>query len=126
MASDVLTERLDVLRCVVDRRKFDVQDNRAKRFRVLSNYGTQVALKGSSGLAIRDPSTGHTIKVPPHRFKRTGILTGTPSPSSALNLWSPFYLIDHGARLHTKFESYQSRFFHKAMEVAGPYTQVRD
>jgi hypothetical protein len=94
------------------------KDNRAKRFRVLSNYGTQAALKDPfSGYALKD-SDGHTVKIPPHRFVRSGVLTGTPSPQSYQNLWAPFYLIDHGERLHKKFDTYRSRFFHKTQQVA--------
>lgn len=94
------------------------KDNRAKRFRVLSNYGTQVALKDpKTGLALRD-ATGHMIYTPPHRFKRSGVLTGTPAPSSLMNLWAPIYLVDHGTRLHKKFETYKGRYFHETAQVA--------
>lgn len=93
------------------------KDNKSKRFRVLTNYGTQKGLRDIQGNVVRTPD-GVSIKVPPHRFKRSGILTGTPAPTSMLNLWSPFYIIDHGARLHKKFDTYQGRFFHKTQEVA--------
>lgn len=94
------------------------KDNRAKRFRVLSNYGTRTTVKDPfTGYTLRD-SEGHDLKVPPHRFARSGVLTGTPSPQSMLNLWAPFYLVDHGERLHKKFDTYRSRFFHKTAEVA--------
>jgi hypothetical protein len=49
---------------------------------------------------------------------RSGVLTGTPSPQSMMNLWSPFYLIDHGERLHRKYDTYRNRFFHKTQQVA--------
>jgi len=93
------------------------KDNRAKRFRVLSNYGTRVALQGPDGKALRD-AKGDLILTPPHRFKRSGVLTGTPSPSSLMNLWAPLYLIDHGARLHAKFDTFKGRYFHKSQQVA--------
>jgi hypothetical protein len=94
------------------------KDNRSKRFRVLSNYGTRMTLKGPDGKSLHNPITGEKMLVPPHRFKRSAILTGTPSPSGQQNLWSPFYLIDHGKRLHTKFDTFQGRYFHKAGQVA--------
>lgn len=94
------------------------KDHRAKRFRVLTNYGTRQTLKGPDGKSLRDELTGAPVLVPPHRFKRAGILTGTPSPSGLQNLWAPFYIIDHGARLHRYFETFQGRYFHKAQEVA--------
>jgi hypothetical protein len=94
------------------------KDSRAKRFRVLSNYGTRVALKDPfTGRAWKD-TDGHDIRIPPHRFLRSGVLTGTPSPQSFLNLWSPFYIVDHGSRLHRKFDTFRNRFFHKAAQVA--------
>jgi SNF2 family DNA or RNA helicase len=62
--------------------------------------------------------TGFTKVVPPPRFKRVAVLTGTPSPSGLQNLWSPFYLLDHGQRLHKTFDTFQGRFFHKTKQVA--------
>lgn len=107
--------------------KFDVllidessmfKDNRSQRFRVLSHYGTQQGLKDPFTGKVLKGADGHKIMIPPHRFLRSGVLTGTPSPQSMLNLWSPFYLIDHGERLHRKFDTYRSRFFHKTQQVA--------
>lgn len=94
------------------------KDSRAKRFRVLSNYGTRVTVKGPDGKSLKDPLTGENILVPPHRFKRSGVLTGTPAPSSLQNVWAPYFLLDHGQRLHKHFETFQGRFFHKSREVA--------
>jgi SNF2 family DNA or RNA helicase len=94
------------------------KDNRSQRFRVLSNYGTRAAMKDPfTGKALKD-ADGHDVRIPAHRFVRSGVLTGTPSPQSYLNLWSPFYLIDHGERLHRKFDTFRNRFFHKAAQVA--------
>jgi len=95
------------------------KDNRTKRFRVLSNYGTRVTLKGPDGKPLKDPLTGSPIITPPHRFKRSAVLTGTPSPSGLQNLWAPFYLLDHGQRLHKYFETFQGRYFHKTKQVAA-------
>lgn len=95
------------------------KDHRAKRFRVLSNYGTRMTVKDPfTGKPWKDPLTGLNKVVPAPRFKRSAILTGTPSPSGLQNLWSPFYLIDHGARLHKSFDTFQGRFFHKTQQVA--------
>jgi SNF2 family DNA or RNA helicase len=93
------------------------RDHKTKSFRVLCNYGTQVAIKDAAGKALRY-SDGSPVIVPPHRFKRCGYLTGTPSPNGMLNLWGPFYLMDHGRRLHARFDTYQGRFFHRTQEVA--------
>lgn len=95
------------------------KDNRAKRFRVLSNYGTRMTVKDPlTGKALRDPLTDELVIVPAPRFKRSAVLTGTPSPSGLQNLWSPLYLLDHGARLHKTFDTFQGRFFHKTKKVA--------
>lgn len=95
------------------------KDHRAKRFRVLSNYGTRVTVKGPDGRPLLDPLTGLTTIVGPHRFKRTAVLTGTPSPSGLQNLWAPIYLLDHGARLQKQFDTFQGRYFHKTQQVAA-------
>lgn len=95
------------------------KDSRSKRFRVLSNYGTRMTVKGPDGKPIRCPITGTTTLVGPPRFKRSAMLTGTPSPSGLQNLWSPFYLLDHGRRLHKQFDTFQGRFFHKTKQVAA-------
>lgn len=93
------------------------KDPGSKRFKALSNYGSLLKVKGEDGKALRD-ANGKMIRLPPHRFKRIGVLTGTPAPSSYLNLWAPLYLCDHGERLHTDFETYKGRFFHQGMQVA--------
>jgi hypothetical protein len=98
------------------------KDHRAKRFRVLSNYGTRMTVKDPlTGKPLVDPLTGNYTVVPAPRFKRTAILTGTPSPSGLQNLWAPFYLLDHGMRLNRSFDTFQGRFFRKARKV-GPHT----
>lgn len=94
------------------------KDNRSKRFRVLSNYGTRMTVRGPDGKPWHCPLTGLMKIVPAPHFKRSAILTGTPSPSGLQNLWSPFYLIDHGTRLHKTFDTFQGRFFHKTRQVA--------
>jgi hypothetical protein len=88
-----------------------------KRFKLLSNYGDRHTIKGPDGKSLKDPQ-GHRIYVGPHHFKRSVIMTGTPAPTSLLNLWAPFYLIDHGKRLHKDFEVYRERFFYKEAQVA--------
>ncbi len=95
-----------------------LKDNRSKQFRVLSNYGTRMTVKGPDGKPWRDPLTGFMQIVPAPRFKRSAKLTGTPSTSGLQNLWAPFYLLDHGARLHKQFDTFQGRFFHKSHQVA--------
>lgn len=96
------------------------KDHRAQRFRVLSNYGTRMTVKDPiTGKPWRCPLTGLTKVVPAPRFKRAAVLTGTPSPSGLQNLWSPFYILDHGARLHKTFDTFQGRFFHKTRQVAA-------
>lgn len=95
------------------------KDHRAKRFRVLSNYGTRVTVKGPNGKPWRCPLTGETKVIPAPRFKRSAVLTGTPSPSGLQNLWAPFYLLDHGQRLHAHFDTFQSRYFSATHQVAA-------
>jgi len=97
-----------------------MKDHRTHRFRVLSNYGTRVTLKDPvTGKSQRNAITGLPMIVPPPHFKRSAVLTGTPSPSGLQNLWGPFYLLDHGARLHKSFDTFQGRFFHKGQQVAS-------
>jgi SNF2 family DNA or RNA helicase len=89
----------------------------SKRFKLLTNYGSRKAARDEHGNIIRD-ETGKYLKEGPHRFKRTVIMTGTPAPTSLLNLWSQVYLLDHGRRLHSEFETYRDRYFAKEYQVA--------
>lgn len=97
-----------------------LKDNRSKQFRVLSNYGTRELVKDPfTGKVWQCPLTGLTKPIPPPRFQRVAKLTGTPATSGLQNLWAPFYLIDHGARLHKTYDTFQGRFFHKTKQVAA-------
>lgn len=96
------------------------KDHRSKRFRVLSNYGTRMTVRDPlTGKPWHCPLTGLMKIVPAPRFKRAAVLTGTPSPSGLQNLWSPFYLLDHGARLQQQFDTFQGRWFHRTKQVAA-------
>lgn len=95
-----------------------LKDNRSKQFRVLSNYGTRQLVKNPDGSVFRCPITGLTRVVGAPRFKRSAKLTGTPATSGLQNLWAPFYLLDHGFRLHKTYDTFQGRFFHKTKQVA--------
>ena len=86
------------------------KDNRSKRFRTLTNYGTTKALKDKYGKAVRD-ARGKIVPIPAHKFQRTVLFTGTPRPQSSMNLWSQLYILDHGERLHKKFDTFRTRFF---------------
>jgi hypothetical protein len=90
---------------------------KSKCFRVLSNYGRRDYVRDDKGKLVRDEH-GDKIRVGPHRFKRVAIMTGTPAPTSLLNMWAPMYLVDHGKRLHTQYDTYQDRYFHRTMKVA--------
>lgn len=94
------------------------KDHRSGRFKAISNYGTRTTIKGPDGKSLLCPITDLPTVLPAPRFKRSAILTGTPSPSGLQNLWSPFYLIDHGRRLHRTFDTFQGRYFHKTQQVA--------
>lgn len=93
------------------------KNHRSKRFKELTNHGLQTALKGADGKALRD-AQGKTIKIPPHKFVRTVIFTGTPRPQSAMNLWSQIYILDHGVRLHSSFDTFRSRYFTPTKKIA--------
>lgn len=93
------------------------KDHRSKRFKGLTNYGSNFKLKGADGKTIKD-ANGHQISLPPHKFPKCIIMTGTPRPQSMMNLWSQFYILDHGERLHKRFETFRGRYFHSAGEVA--------
>lgn len=94
-----------------------LKDHRSQQFRVLSNYGAKAAVKDEHGKAVRS-TDGKLVRIPAHRFKRAGKLTGTPSTAGLHNLWSPMYLMDHGARLHTSYDTFEGRFFHRTKQVA--------
>lgn len=94
-----------------------LKDCRSQQFKVISNYGVRLALKGEDGKAIRD-ADGHFVRIPAHRFKRAAKLTGTPSTAGLHNLWAPNYLMDHGSRLHRDYDTFEGRFFHKGKQVA--------
>jgi SNF2 family DNA or RNA helicase len=96
------------------------KDSRSQRFKKLSDYGTRQHLKGLDGKVLRN-KLGSMVKIPPHRFKRSVVMTGTPSPSGLLNVWAPLYLIDHGNRLHRDHDTFLGHYFHKTQQVA---TQV--
>jgi len=107
-------DRFDML--VIDESSM-FKSSQSKRFKLISNYGDRHTIKGADGKSIRDEK-GFKIFVEPHKFKRSVIMTGTPAPTSLLNLWAPMYIIDHGKRLHKKYDTYRDRFFYKTYEVA--------
>lgn len=95
-----------------------LKNHKSKQFRTLTNYGRRDAPKDPiTGKALRDEQ-GRFLRFPPHRFKRSAKLTGTPATTGLHNLWSTNYIMDHGARLHKDFETFEGRFFHKGRQVA--------
>lgn len=100
-----------------------LKDSRSLQFRTISNYGDKTALKGPDGKALRD-EFGATIKRPAHRFKRAAKLTGTPSTAGLHQIWAPNYLMDHGARLHPHFDTFEGRYFHKGKQVAAHVYEI--
>lgn len=99
------------------------KDPRSTQFKTVSNYGVRIHVKGDNGKMLRDEH-GRGIRIPAHRFKRAAKLTGTPSTNGLHNLWAPMYLMDHGARLHADYDTFEGRFFHKAYEVADHVFKV--
>lgn len=98
-----------------------LKSHKSKQFRTLTNYGRRDHPKDPvTGKALRDEA-GNLLRFPPHRFKRSAKLTGTPSTSGLHNVWSTNYIMDHGARLHKDYETFEGRFFHKGRKVA-PHT----
>lgn len=95
-----------------------LKNPKSVQFKKLTNYGAQEAQKDNFGKALRDPSTGKTIKIAQHRFKRGAKMTGTPSTAGLHNIWAPNYIMDHGRRLMRDFPSFEARFFHKGQQVA--------
>ena len=101
-----------------------LKDPRSKQFKSLTNYGRQDHPKDPvTGKVLRDEH-GNMLKFPPHRFKRTAKLTGTPSTAGLHKVRAPNYLMDHGARLHKHYETFEGRFFHKAGKVAAHVHKV--
>ena len=107
-------DRFDML--VVDESSMFKAHN-GKRFKLLTNYGDRHTVRDEAGKTVKD-ETGKAILVGPHKFKRSVIMTGTPAPTSLLNLWAPMYIVDHGKRLHSQFDTYKERFFYKTAQVA--------
>lgn len=91
------------------------KDHRSKRFKAITNYGTNLKLKGEDGKAVI--VEGKMVALPAHKFRKTIIMTGTPRPNNMMNLWSQFFILDHGERLHKRFETFRGRFFHTAGEI---------
>ncbi len=89
----------------------------SKRFKLLSNYGDRHTIKGPDGRSLRNHQ-GKLIRVGMHRFKRVVIMTGTPAPTSLINLWPQIYLLDEGKRLHANFETFRDHYFYKEGQVA--------
>ncbi len=100
-----------------------LKDPRSKQFRTISNYGSRFTVKGPDGKSLVGPD-GHKILVPAHRFKRAAKLTGTPSTAGLHHIWAPMYLMDHGARLHKNYDTFEGRFFHKGQQVATHVNKV--
>lgn len=95
-----------------------LKNHKSKQFRTLTNYGRRDGPKDPlTGKAMRDEE-GRLLKFPPHRFKRAAKLTGTPSTTGLHNVWSTNYIMDHGARLHKDYDTFEGRFFHKGRQVA--------
>jgi SNF2 family DNA or RNA helicase len=46
-------------------------------------------------------------------FDHKIILSGTPSPNSLMNLWSQYYLLDHGEALYESYYRFRNKFFHQ-------------
>lgn len=94
------------------------KSDRSKRFKVLSNVGKEEIVKDPvSGAKLRD-ETGKLLHSKPYKFKRSVILTGTPAPTSLMNIWPQIFLLDQGKRLHSRFQTYRDRYFFKTGEVA--------
>jgi hypothetical protein len=95
-----------------------LKSHKSKQFRTLTNYGRRDHPKDPmTGKALRD-AEGRFLRWPPHRFKRSAKLTGTPTTTGLHNLWSTNYIMDHGARLHADYDTFEGRFFHKGKQVA--------
>ena len=92
------------------------KSHRSKRFKLLSRYGDRHAQKDEQGRTMYD-AQGKMILMPPHKFKRVVIMSGTPAPTSLMNIWAPIYLLDHGKRIHTNFETFKDHFFFKGQRL---------
>lgn len=90
----------------------------SKRWKLLADSSKERIIKDrATGKQLKD-ATGRLVRQHAHRFKRVVILTGTPAPTSLLNLWPQVYLLDQGKRLHTTFQTYRDRYFYKEGQVA--------
>lgn len=96
------------------------KDHRSKRFKGLTNYGSQLKLRDENGNVVYQVVNNRreAVAMPPHKFPKAIIMTGTPRPQSMMNLWSQMYIIDHGDRLHKRFETFRGHYFHSAGQIA--------
>lgn len=69
----------------------------------------------------RAKRTKELMRVRKHKAKRLVLLTGTPSPNNADDLWAQIYLLDLGARLHDTFGKFQAVF-----QTKNPFTPFPD
>ncbi|MCK9410440.1 MAG: DEAD/DEAH box helicase [Bacteroidetes bacterium] len=66
------------------------------------------------GTMIKDSKTKRWKKLRAMREmfpKGKMVLSGTPMPNSMLNLWTQYFFLDGGVRLHSSFGEYQVRYF---------------
>jgi hypothetical protein len=54
-----------------------------------------------------------------HAIEHKYILTGTPSPNGILDLWSQYYIVDHGMSLGTDFPEYRQSVCHNVTLPSG-------
>lgn len=69
----------------------------------------RIALKKLKGNLTRFGSLCTVL----HKLRRIVGLTGTPAPNGLIDLWSQYYLLDHGQRLGSNITAYKSRWFDK-------------
>lgn len=56
-----------------------------------------------------------------NNFDRRYILSGTPTTSKYLDIWSQYYLLDRGSRLFDNFYAYRNAFFYKSDYMGFKY-----
>jgi superfamily II DNA or RNA helicase len=74
--------------------------------------------------ALKSPSTVRFKKVR-HLAAKVDyvyLLSATPAPNSALDLWSQYYLLDQGLRLGKSFRNYRDKYFNEQGYTFKKYT----
>lgn len=100
-----LNEKSDI--CIINKELVSwLVENRKNDFDML-------IIDESSSFKSHSSQRFKSIKTILHDFKARILLTGTPSPNSAMDLWSQIYCLDEGIALGKYITSYRREYFNE-------------